>query len=37
MIYGSLFSGIEAASADWGPMGWRAAWFAENEVEKLCE
>lgn len=29
MRYGSLCSGIEAASEAWRPLGWRAAWFAE--------
>lgn len=29
MKYLSLFSGIEAASVAWGPLGWKAAGFAE--------
>lgn len=29
MIYGSVCSGIEAASVAWHELGWRAAWFAE--------
>ena len=29
MKFGSLFSGIEAASAAWLPLGWRCAWVAE--------
>jgi DNA (cytosine-5)-methyltransferase 1 len=29
MIYGSVCSGIEAASVAWHPLGWRPAWFAE--------
>ncbi len=29
MIYGSVCSGIEAASVAWEPLGWRAAWYAE--------
>jgi DNA (cytosine-5)-methyltransferase 1 len=29
VIFGSLFSGIEAASVAWGPLGWRCAWVAE--------
>jgi DNA (cytosine-5)-methyltransferase 1 len=29
MIFGSLFSGIEAASVAWNPLGWRCAWTAE--------
>lgn len=31
MIYGSVCSGIEAATAAWHPLGWKAAWFAEIE------
>lgn len=31
MQYGSVCSGIEAASVAWHPLGWRAAWFAEIE------
>jgi len=31
MRYGSVCSGIEAASVAWHPMGWRAAWLAEIE------
>lgn len=31
MIYGSLFSGIEAASAAWHPLGWTPAFFSEIE------
>ncbi|AOR76514.1 DNA cytosine methyltransferase [Novosphingobium resinovorum] len=27
--FGSVCSGIEAASVAWHPLGWRAAWFAE--------
>ncbi len=29
MIYGSVCSGIEAASVAWAPLGWRAGFFAE--------
>lgn len=29
--YGSVCSGIEAASCAWHPLGWRAGWFAEIE------
>lgn len=29
MRYGSVCSGIEAASVAWGPLGFRPAWFAE--------
>ncbi|EHW9667325.1 DNA cytosine methyltransferase [Salmonella enterica subsp. enterica serovar Agbeni] len=29
--FGSVCSGIEAASIAWKPLGWRAAWFAEIE------
>lgn len=31
MIYGSVCSGIEAASVAWEPIGWKPAWFAEIE------
>ena len=31
MRYGSLCSGIEAASVAWEPIGWQPAWFAEIE------
>jgi DNA (cytosine-5)-methyltransferase 1 len=27
--FGSVCSGIEAASVAWGPLGWRAAWLSE--------
>lgn len=29
--FGSVCSGIEAASVAWHPIGWRAAWFSEIE------
>lgn len=29
MIFGSVCSGIEAASCAWGPLGWTARWFSE--------
>ncbi len=29
MRFGSVCSGIEAASVAWGPLGWDAAWFSE--------
>lgn len=29
--YGSVCSGIEAATVAWHPLGWRAAWYAEIE------
>ncbi len=29
--YGSVCSGIEAASVAWHPLGWRAAFFSEIE------
>ncbi|HCI7030127.1 TPA: phage N-6-adenine-methyltransferase [Klebsiella pneumoniae] len=32
MIYGSICSGIEAATVAWEPLGWKAAWFAEIEA-----
>ena len=31
MKYGSVCSGIEAASVAWEPLGFQAAWFAEIE------
>jgi DNA (cytosine-5)-methyltransferase 1 len=31
MRFGSVCSGIEAASAAWNPLGWKAAWFSEIE------
>jgi len=32
MIYGSVCSGIEAATVAWEPLGWRAAFFSEIEA-----
>ena len=32
MIYGSVCSGIEAATAAWHPLGWRPAFFSEIEA-----
>ena len=34
MIYGSVCSGIEAATAAWHPLGWKPAWF--SEVDPFC-
>lgn len=31
MKYGSVCSGIEAASKAWDPIGWKPAWFSEIE------
>ncbi|EOT1738183.1 DNA cytosine methyltransferase [Klebsiella pneumoniae] len=31
ITYGSVCSGIEAASVAWEPLGWRPVWFAEIE------
>lgn len=31
MIYGSVCSGIEAATAAWHPLGWKPAFFSEIE------
>jgi DNA (cytosine-5)-methyltransferase 1 len=31
MIYGSVCSGIEAATVAWHPLGWRAAFYSEIE------
>ena len=30
--FGSVCSGIEAASVAWGPLGWQAAWLSETEA-----
>lgn len=32
MRFGSVCSGIEAASVAFGPLGWEAAWLAEIEA-----
>lgn len=32
LTYGSVCSGIEAASVAWAPLGWTPAWFAEIEA-----
>ena len=32
MRYGSVCSGIEAASVAWEPLGWQPAWFSEIEA-----
>ncbi|HBY6180245.1 TPA: phage N-6-adenine-methyltransferase [Klebsiella pneumoniae] len=32
MIYGSICSGIEAATVAWEHLGWKAAWFSEIEA-----
>lgn len=32
MRFGSICSGIEAASVAWNPLGWKAAWFAEVDI-----
>jgi len=29
LVYGSVCSGVGAATVAWRPLGWRAAWFAE--------
>ena len=31
ITYGSVCSGIEAATVAWHPLGWRADWYAEIE------
>ena len=31
MVYGSICSGVEAASLAWEPLGWQPQWFAEIE------
>jgi DNA (cytosine-5)-methyltransferase 1 len=38
MIYGSICSGIEAATVAWEPLGWKPAWFAEiDKVEGISQ
>lgn len=32
LVYGSVCSGIEAATVAWHPLGWRLAWFSEIEA-----
>lgn len=32
LTFGSVCSGIEAASVAWEPLGWKAAWFSEIET-----
>ncbi len=32
MIYGSVCSGIEAATVAWHPMGWKPMWFSEIDA-----
>lgn len=34
MIYGSVCSGIEAATVAWEPLAWKPAWFAE--IDPFC-
>lgn len=34
MIYGSVCSGLEAATVAWGPLGWTPAWF--SEIDPFC-
>ncbi len=34
LTYGSICSGIEAATVAWSPLSWRAAWFAE--IDPFC-
>lgn len=31
ITFGSVCSGIEAASVAWNPLGWQASWLAEIE------
>ncbi len=33
MIYGSVCSGVEAATVAWHPLGWKAAWFSQYDPE----
>jgi DNA (cytosine-5)-methyltransferase 1 len=32
VIFGSVCSGIEAASVAWEPLGWKAAFYSEIEA-----
>ena len=32
MIYGSVCSGVEAATVAWHPLGWKPKWFSEIEA-----
>ena len=32
MKYGSVCSGVEAATAAWHPLGWKPKWFSEIEA-----
>ena len=34
MTYGSVCSGIEAATVAWEPLGWKAAWY--SEIDPFC-
>lgn len=34
MVYGSVCSGIEAATVAWEPLGWKAGWF--SEIDPFC-
>ena len=36
ITYGSICSGIEAATVALHPLGWRAEWFAEIEPLNLA-
>jgi DNA (cytosine-5)-methyltransferase 1 len=33
MVYGSVCSGIEAATVAWEPLGWEPAWYAQFDPE----
>lgn len=37
MKYVSLFSGIEAATVAWEPLGWEPVCFAEFDAVYLCD
>ncbi len=32
MIYGSICSGIEAATVAWEPLGWKPAFYSEDAI-----
>lgn len=37
MRYGSVCSGIEAATVSWEPLGWKAAWYSEGVLRENGE
>ena len=35
ITFGSVCSGIEAASVAWAPLGWRAVWFGRRMARHM--